>query len=332
MDMSEYRPAWWLPGAHAQTLWGKLFRREPVQPTYVERWPTPDEDFIDLHRLNNSSVGPRLLLLHGLEGSIRSQYAQGLLAETRRRGWAADMLIFRSCGSEMNRTRRFYHSGETEDLGLVVDRLLKEHPDQPFFLMGVSLGGNVLLKYLGEKGKLLSPQIRAAVAVSVPFDLARASMHINRGFARVYQRHFIRSLRRKTLKKLEQFPDLIARDRLTMLRTMYKFDDVVTAPLHGFRDAGHYYASSSSLGWIESISIPTLLLSSIDDPFLPPTVLEDVRLVARRNKQLHIEFPSHGGHVGFVGGRNPFRPRYYAERRACDFLANHVDGDIVLQG
>jgi predicted alpha/beta-fold hydrolase len=329
--MSDYRPAWWLPGAHAQTLWGKLFRQELVQATSVERWPTPDGDFIDIHRLDGSSTGPRLLLLHGLEGSIQSQYAQGLLGETRRREWAADMLIFRSCGSEMNRTRRFYHSGETDDLGLVVDRLLIEHPDQPLFLMGVSLGGNVLLKYLGERGKLLSPQIRAAVAISVPFDLARASRYINRGFARIYQKHFIRSLRRKTFEKLQRFPDLIAHDCLARLRTMYEFDDVVTAPLHGFRDADHYYASSSSLGWIESISIPTLLLSAVDDPFLPPTVLEDVRLVARRNRRLHLEFPLHGGHVGFVGGRNPFRPRYYAEQRACDFLANYIDRGIALQ-
>ena len=232
----------------------------------------------------------------------------------------------------MNQTRRFYHSGETGDLSLVLDRLLKEYPDRPVFLVGVSLGGNVLLKYLGEKGGLIDPRIRAAVAVSVPFDLARSSSYIDRGFARLYQRHFIRSLKRKTLQKLERFPDLIERDRLGELRTMYEFDDALTAPLHGFRDADDYYASSSSLGWIESISIPTLLLSAADDPFLPQAVLNDVRLVARRNQWLHLEFPLHGGHAGFVGGRNPFHPRYYAERRACDFLANHVDRSIALRG
>jgi len=330
--MSDFHPAWWLPGAHAQTLWGKLFRREPMQPTSVERWPTPDGDFVDIHRLDPSSDGPRLLLLHGLEGTIRSQYAQGFLREARRRGWAADMLIFRSCGSEMNHTRRFYHSGETGDPGLVVDRLLQEHPDQPLFLVGVSLGGNVLLKYLGEKGNLLDSRIRAAVAVSVPFDLARSSSHINRGFARLYQRHFMRSLKRKAFEKLGRFPDLIARDRLADLRTMYEFDDAVTAPLHGFRDADHYYGTSSSLRWIEQISIPTLLLSAVDDPFLPKTVLEEVRSVARRNPRLHLEFPPHGGHVGFIRGRNPFSPRYYAEQRACDFLANHAARDIALPG
>ena len=242
------------------------------------------------------------------------------------------MLIFRSCGSEMNRTRRFYHSGETGDPELVIDRLLQEHPAQPLFLVGVSLGGNVLLKYLGEKGNLLDSRIRAAVAVSVPFDLARSSNYINRGFARVYQRHFMRSLKRKALEKLGRFPDLIARDRLESLQTMYEFDDTVTAPLHGFKGADHYYETSSSLRWIDQISIPTLLLSAVDDPFLPKAVLDDVRSVAQRNTRLHLEFPAHGGHVGFVGGNNPFTPRYYAETRACDFLANYAGREIASPG
>ena len=285
---------------------------------------------MEVHRLDPASSGPRLLLLHGLEGTIHSQYAQGLLGEARRRGWGADMLIFRSCGSEMNHTRRFYHSGETGDLSLVLDRLLKEDLNRPMFLVGVSLGGNVLLKYLGEKADLIDPRIRAAVAVSVPFDLARSSRHIDRGFARVYQRHFMRSLKRKTLQKLDRFPDLIERDRLEALRTMYEFDDALTAPLHGFRDADDYYGSSSSLGWIDKICIPTLLLSAVDDPFLPQTVLDDVRAVARRNPQLQLEFPTHGGHVGFIGGWNPLKPRYYAEQRACNFLANHLARDGAI--
>jgi predicted alpha/beta-fold hydrolase len=325
-----YRPAWWLPGPHAQTLWGKLCRREPTQPTIAEHWSTADEDFVEIHRLEAPSATVRLLILHGLEGTIRSKYAQSLLAEARRRGWAADMLIFRSCSDEMNRTRRFYHSGETGDLSMVIDRLLNERSSQSLLLVGVSLGGNVLLKYLGEQGRNLSARIKAAVAISVPFDLERASRHINRGFARVYQRHFVRSLRKKALAKLKRFPDLVERNRLYRLRTMYEFDDVLTAPLHGFRNASHYYSSSSSIGWISKISIPTLLLSAADDPFLPPRVLDDVRALAQQNPRLHIEFTSHGGHVGFVGGSNPFRPAYYAERRACEFLASQVTQDIAL--
>jgi len=328
--MTRYHAAWWLPGAHAQTLWGKLVRREPEQPTIGERWMTPDGDFLDIHRLAGTSNKPRLLILHGLEGTIRSQYAQTLLGEARKRGWSADMLIFRSCSPEMNLTKRFYHSGETADVGLVVDRIVEENPHQPLLLVGVSLGGNVLLKYLGEKSIGLASQIKAAAAVSVPFDLARASNHINQGFARVYQKHFIKSLKQKALKKLDRFPDLVPVDRLIRIGTMYEFDDAVTAPVHGFRDADHYYSSSSSLAWIDRISIPTLLLNARDDPFLPRAVLDDVRRVAQKNACLELEFPAHGGHVGFVTGWNPFRPAYYAERRACDFLAKHVHREVAL--
>jgi uncharacterized protein len=329
-----YSPAWWLPGAHAQTLWGKLFRRQSVQPTVIERWDTPDGDFLDIHRLRASSPSPsaRLVVLHGLEGTIRSHYAQALLNEAHSRGWAADMLIFRSCGNELNRTRRFYHSGETTDLAFVVGRLLNEFPEQPLVLAGVSLGGNVLLKYLGERGSELPPQVRAAAAVSVPFDLGRSSRYIDRGFSRTYQRHFVRSLRRKTIGKLKRFPDLVPLERLASIRTMYDFDNIMTAPLHGFRDADDYYARSSSLGWIGRICIPTLLLSAVDDPFLPPAVLDEVRAEAKQNPALELDFPRHGGHAGFISGRNPFRPRYYAERRICDFLANHLIRDVALAG
>jgi uncharacterized protein len=332
--MTQYSPAWWLPGAHAQTLWGKLFRREPLQPTVMERWDTPDGDFLDVHRLKAAASSPaaRLLVLHGLEGTIRSHYAQALLAEAHSRGWDADMLIFRSCGDELNRTRRFYHSGETTDLAFVIRRLREESPEQSLALVGVSLGGNVLLKYLGEQGIGLPEQVKAAAAISVPFDLARSSRYINQGFARVYQRHFLRSLREKAFGKLERFPDLIPRDRLAAMQTMNDFDNVITAPLHGFRDADDYYSQSSSLGWIGRISIPTLLLSAVDDPFLPPAVLDQVRAEAKRNPVLELDFPRHGGHAGFISGLNPFRPKYYAERRACDFLANHLTRHLALAG
>jgi predicted alpha/beta-fold hydrolase len=207
---------------------------------------------------------------------------------------------------------------------MVVDRLLTEHPKQALVLVGISLGGNVLLKFLGEKAGDIASWIKAAVAISVPFDLEQASQHINRGFARLYQRHFVRSLKKKTLGKLARFPDIIQPDALRRLRTMYEFDDALTAPLHGFRNARHYYMSSSSIRWIEKISIPTLLLSAVDDPFLPSEVLDDVRSVAAQNPHLHIEFTPRGGHVGFVGGDTPLNPSYYAERRACEFLADYA--------
>lgn len=224
----------------------------------------------------------------------------------------------------MNRGRRFYHSGETTDVAFVIDRLVAEDPQRPIVATGVSLGGNVLLKYLGEMGDTAPPQLQAAVAVSVPFDLARSSLRIQEGFARLYQWHFMRSLRRKAGAKLVQFPDIATREALASAKTMYDFDDVITAPLHGFADAADYYEKSSSLGWLHGIRRPTLLLSARDDPFLPPSVFEEVAKVALRNPWLTLQLPSRGGHAGFIAAEGR-RLRYFAEQRACDFLASHVN-------
>lgn len=319
----DFSPAWYLRNRHVQTLWGKLVRRLPLAPTRMERWDTPDGDFIELHRMTGEPASPRLVILHGLEGTIRSHYAQGLLHEAARRGWGADLLIFRSCGSEMNRARRFYHSGETGDIGFVIERLVAADPERPIVAAGVSLGGNVLLKYLGETGDALPTQIKAAVAISVPFDLARSSVQIQKGFARLYQWHFMRSLRRKAGLKLGQFPDIATAESLGRTRTMYDFDDVITAPLHGFADADDYYSRSSSLGWLAGIRRPTLLLSATDDPFLPRSVFEEVRSVAARNAWLTVQFPARGGHAGFIAAEGR-RLRYFAEKRACDFLASYA--------
>src|SRR5919199_2244115 len=325
MSERTYSPAWWLPSPHLRTLWGRVARRRARIDARPERWETPDGDFVELHRVDAPEGRPRVIFLHGLEGTIRSHYIPGVLGEARRRGWGADLLIFRSCGSEPNRLPRFYHSGETGDLALVVERVTREHPRSPLGLAGVSLGGNVLLKWLGECGDDLPPQVRAAAAVSVPFDLARGSRHIGRGFARVYQRHFLRSLKRKAREKLERFPDLVSREALDRARTMYDFDDAVTAPIHGFADADDYYTRSSSIRWLGSIRRPTLLLSSVDDPFLPSDVLDEVRRIADDNSSLHVEFVARGGHVGFVEGGAPWRARYYAEWRVADFLATHLE-------
>jgi predicted alpha/beta-fold hydrolase len=316
-----YSPAWWIPGGHLQTLWGKLFRRQTPARTVLERWDTPDGDFLEVHRLAADQGAPRLLLLHGLEGTIRSHYAQALLNEAARRGWGADLLIFRSCGSEPNLTRRFYHSGETSDVGFVLDKILKEFPESPLVLAGVSLGGNVLLKFLGERGEDLPPQIRAAAAVSVPFDLARSSMRINRGFSKFYQRFFLNSLRNKAQEKARRFPDLAPNDRIAALRTLEDFDNLITGPLHGFRDAQDYYARSSSLPYLKDIRLNTLLFSAVDDPMLPAEVLDEVRETARDNPALEVDFVAKGGHAGFITGSVPWRPFYYAEHRVGEFFA-----------
>lgn len=323
-----YTPAWWVPGAHLQTLWGKFVRRLPRLQTRAEKWRTPDGDLLEIRRLDAASdaeaTTPRLLVLHGLEGTIRSHYILGLLDQARRRGWAADVLIFRGCNGELPRARRFYHSGETSDLEFVVERLVRDHPAQPLLLVGVSLGGNVLLKWLGERGAAVPEHVRAAAAISVPFDLARGSQAIERGFSRIYTVSFLRSLRRKALAKLAEEPDLFDPTPLHAARSLTAFDDAVTAPVHGFASAADYYTRSSSCHYLPAIRRPTLLLSARNDPFLPRQVLDDVAIVAQRNRYLVVEFHARGGHVGFVSGRVPWRPSFYAEERSIAWLADHL--------
>lgn len=322
-----YTPAWWVPGAHLRTLWGKFVRRTALE-TRSERWTTPDGDEIEIRRIEApggaSDVAPRLLVLHGLEGTIRSHYLLGVLARARSLGWNADALIFRSCNGEVTRARRLYHSGETTDLALVVERLVNDHLGQPLVLAGFSLGGNVLLKWLGEHGDHVPSEIRGAVAVSVPFDLERGSRFIERGFGRVYTRHFLRTLKAKARAKLARDPGLFDSRTLERAATLYDFDDAVTAPVHGFRDAHDYYTRSSSIGFLSAIRRPTLLLSAYDDPFLPPTVLDEVRRIADSNAFLTTEFHARGGHVGFISGVSPLSPRYYAEERIFDFLRGQL--------
>ena len=322
-------PAWWLPGAHAQTLWGKLGRATPSVATRRERCDTPDGDWLDLEHVDGPEGSPRLLILHGLEGSPASHYVRSAFREARRRGWRATLMIFRGCSGEMNRGRRLYHSGETTDLAFVIDRLRATEPGTRIGVVGFSLGGNVLLKWLGERGEDVPREVVAAAAVSVPYDLARGSRYLEHGFARVYTRAFLRSLKEKAAAKLAQFPDLpVDANAAVRAATLWDFDDVVTAPLHGFRDAADYYARSSSLGWLKSVRRPVLLLNAVDDPFLPPSVLDDVRRVAAQNAALHVEFPPGGGHVGFVSGASPWRPFYFAESRVAAFLAPYLAGTL----
>lgn len=320
-----FNPAWFARNRHLQTMWGKLFRSPPRLPLHVERWPMPDGDHVELHRLDGRAGRPRLLVLHGLEGGPQSHYVHGLLRLAHGRGWGGDLLVFRSCGAGLNDARRFYHSGETGDLTAVIDRLADQHPDSPLGVAGVSLGGNVLLKLLGERGDGLHPAVRAAAAVSVPYDLARGADSVSQGFARVYERHFLQSLMRKVTAKLERYPDLCDPARLPAVRTLRAFDDAVTAPVHGFASANDYYARSSSLAFLGAIRRPTLLLSAEDDPFLPPAVLDQVRAIAATTAALRVEFPPNGGHAGFIAGRLPWRPLYYAEHRVIEFLAPELE-------
>jgi predicted alpha/beta-fold hydrolase len=306
------------------TMWGKFVRKRELPDVEYERIRTPDGDEITLVAPATPSSGPVLLLLHGLEGGLRSHYVGGLWDVARRKGWQPRLLLFRTCDGRLNSARRTYHSGETTDLDFVIRRLTGEDPNRPIVLAGVSLGGNVMLKWLGELGESAPPQLRAAVAISTPYDLARSSKAIDTGFARLYQWNFLRSLKRKAGEKLSQYPDVCSRERVESLDTMWAFDDQFTAPLHGFRDAGDYYERSSSIRFLAGIRRPTLLLSAFDDPFHTPKVLRDVETLGASNPFLKLEFHERGGHVGFVGGA-PWRPAYYVESRVGSFLENYLD-------
>lgn len=313
-----YAPARWLFGPNLMTVFGPLFRLGSEVPLTRERWELSDGDFVDVDRMAGPRDAPLLLALHGLEGSSSAHYIRGLLAQARARRWRALALNFRGCSGDMNRLVRSYHSGETGDLGELVRRARGEA--DRIVLAGSSLGGNVLVKWLGEQGVSVPREIKAAVALSVPFDLALCAQTLDGpGFWRwVYRTRFLRTLKRKSLEKLKRFPGAADEDRVRQARTLFEFDDALTARVHGFASAPDYYTQSSSGQFVERVRTPLLLLSAADDPFIPARCIPKVT-----NPSVSVELSTRGGHLGFVEGP-PWRPRYYAERRAAEFLAQHV--------
>lgn len=322
-----FRPAAGLGNPHAQTIAGKYLRSGEGVPFRRERVETSDGDFLDLDFATLPGVSweaadvPTAVILHGLEGCSLSGYVLQTLRELAGRGVRGVALNFRTCGGEPNRLARFYHSGETGDLGFVLDLLSRRYPRAPLGAAGFSLGGNVLLKYLGERGD--ASLVRAAVAVSVPFDLAAGAASMERGMGRVYTARFLRTLREKYERKRPLVGDALDGRRVLAARTFREFDDAATAPLHGFRDADHYYAASSSAGFLAAIRIPTLLLHSSDDPFLPPEAIP--RAAALENPHITAAFTERGGHVGFVAG-TPWAPEFWAEAEAARFLEETLKG------
>ena len=309
-----FRPAWWLPGPHLQTIWPVLFRRREKLRLQRERMELPDGDFLDLDWIGRArSDTPVVLILHGLEGSSDSHYARGLLASFERRGWLAAVVHFRGRSGTPNRLARSYHSGETGDLAHVVAEVTERHPARPRFAVGVSLGGNVLLKWLGESGA--NAPLDGAVAVSVPFDLARCADRLERGCSRLYRRVLVRDLHRSMRRKFESWPaSPIDLDRLSEWSTFREFDEHVTAPLHGFCGADDYYRRSSSGPYVARIRIPTLIVQAMNDPFMPPSILPPL------SPAVQLEAPAHGGHAGFVSGAVPGRPRYWLDERVPAFV------------
>lgn len=303
--MQHYRGPRWLPGGNAQTIWPALFGRRRLGPPMAfrrERWTTPDADFVDADWLGEDIDAPLLVMFHGLEGSTKSHYAQSFADWARRHGWRFVMPHFRGCSGELNLGPRAYHSGDFEEIGWMLAQAKARHAG-PIAAVGVSLGGNALLRWAEEAGDTASATAKAVAAISSPIDLAAGGHAIGRGFNRlVYTRMFLRSMKPKALAKLAQHPGLFSRERLLAARDLYDFDNVFTAPLHGFRDTDDYWSRGSAKPHLHRIRIPALVLNAGNDPFVPGASLPRAHEVGR-----HVTLwqPPHGGHVGFPGGRWP---------------------------
>ncbi|HEV8309631.1 MAG TPA: alpha/beta fold hydrolase [Methylomirabilota bacterium] len=319
-----FRPSWWCRSRHLQTVWGPLFRRARL-PLSRERVPTGDGDFVDLDWADGAPGQPLLLVLHGLEGSARSHYVTGLFRAAADRGWRGVALNFRSCSGELNRLPRFYHSGDTGDLDAVVRSLVEREPGIRIGAAGVSLGGNVLLKWLGERGPDAPPELVGAVGISVPFDLASCARRLDRGLARVvYTANFLRTLRRKVRLKADVYPGFVDLTAVRRARTFAEYDRAVTAPLHGFADERDYWTRASSGPYLGRIRRPTLLINALDDPLVPAESLPDPTTLPAA---VRVEVPRRGGHAGFIDGRWRGRASSWAERRAVEFLG-HCAGTV----
>ena len=325
MGAPAFKPAWWLRSPHLQTLWPSLVRgRFGVRPQLRrERVELDDGDFLDLDWHASSPASPTdrpiVLIVHGLEGSSRSPYAWGMLQATVAAGFDAVIMHFRGCSGEPNRAERTYHSGETTDLAHIVTILSQRA--SAVAAIGFSLGGNVLLKWLGETGR--ANPLACAVAISVPYRLERCGERLEHGFSRFYQWWLMRSLRGSVLRKWQSREcHHFELSEVPQTRTFREFDDAVTAPLHGFKDADDYYMRSSSRSYVPSIERPTLLLQAADDPFMYPDVIPHRDEIP---PQVTLEVSATGGHVGFVAGTVPWRCEYWAESRATKFIKAHLD-------
>jgi uncharacterized protein len=288
-----------------------------------ERFETPDGDFVDVDWLPGRPDAPLLLVLHGLEGTARSHYVGGLFRLAAARGWRAALLYFRSCSGELNRLPRFYHSGDTGDLDHVVRTLVDREPSVRIGAVGISIGGNVLVKWLGEQGDGAPEALAGAVAISVPFDLVACARVMDQGLQKVlYTASFMRSFREKTRAKARAYPGFVDLPAALRARTFAAYDRAVTAPLHGFADEVDYWRRASSAPYLAQVRRPMLLINALDDPFIPAASLPDPRALP---PGVRAEYVKVGGHVGFVEGR-PWRATSWGERRAVDFLAAALDG------
>uniref|UniRef100_UPI0030F627D5 YheT family hydrolase n=1 Tax=uncultured Acidovorax sp. TaxID=158751 RepID=UPI0030F627D5 len=310
----KYVAPWWLPGGQMQTIWPAVFSRRTHGPAPAfrrERWTTPDADFIDVDFLAggadrppaaHSAEIPMLVVFHGLEGSSRSHYCQAFAEVAQERGWACALPHFRGCSGELNHAPRAYHSGDYEEIAWILAQLRARHPG-PVIAAGVSLGGNALLRWAAEAGSDASSHVKAVAAICSPLDLAAGGHAIGRGFNRqIYTRMFLQTMVPKALRKWEQHPGLFDRDALLAARDLYAFDNVFTAPVHGFRNTEDYWHRASSKPLISHIRVPALVVNALNDPFVPASSLPRAGEVG---PCVTLWQPSHGGHVGFAQGPWP---------------------------
>ncbi len=303
---------WWLPGGHLQTIWPSLLSRTTVgaEPKFRrERWTTPDDDFIDVDFLvdaldatADAATRPLLVLFHGLEGSSRSGYAKAFACLAREQGWSYAVPHFRGCSGELNLAPRAYHSGDHEEVDWILQRMA-ERRGGPVLAVGISLGGNMLLRWAEESGASAAKTAHAVAAVCSPIDLAAGGHAIGRGFGLyTYTRMFLGTMKPKALAKLRQHPGLFDERRLRAARNLYEFDNVFTAPLHGFRDTDDYWSRASAKPRLSDIRIPALVLNALNDPFIPA---ESLPKQAEVGPNVTLWQPRHGGHVGFAAGALP---------------------------
>jgi len=303
----KYTAPWWLPGGNLQTMVAaKVGRRYGSSPPAYqrERWTTPDHDFIDMDWLHSSAApgAPLLVLFHGLEGSSRSHYAESFADFARAEKMAYVVAHFRGCSGELNHAPRAYHSGDFEEIGWILQRLRSRHTG-PLLAVGISLGGNALLRWAEEAGSLAARTVSAVASVSAPLDLAASGASIGRGFNRqVYTRMFLQTMKPKALRKLAQFPGLFDGAALRSAKDLYAFDNIFTAPLHGFKDTDSYWREASAKRDLHCIRIPALVLNAKNDPFVPADSLPAAQDVG---KWVSLWQPEHGGHVGFPSGAPP---------------------------
>ena len=318
--MRPYRAPWWLPGGHLQTIYPYLLLKRRAPPYRRERWETPDGDFIDLDWVNErDDHAPLVALFHGLEGGSGSHYATALMRAGARRHWRGVVIHFRGCSGEPNRMPRAYHSGDADEIAWILQRLRALNPTTPLFAAGVSLGGNALLKWLGREQASARGVIDAAAAVSAPVDLMTAGDLLGTGVNRLYGHHFLQTLKRKSLAKLKRFPALYDSDIVRNARTLREFDNVVTAPLHGYLDTDDYWTRASSKPDLRHIEVPTLIVHARNDPFLPGRHLPEASEVSAT---VTLDFPEGGGHTGFASGSFPGNLDWLPERLLAFFSEN----------